>query len=79
VYVCIRKYALGIAPTVAVTLITVPLMTLGASILLYKYVEWPFIAFGKRAFNDPDIAGANEPGAQGAGAVPRIASVAPGS
>lgn len=79
VYVCIRKYALGIAPTVAVTFISVPIMTLGASILLYKYVEAPFIAFGKRVFNDPDAAGAHNPSAQGVGTVPRIASVVPGS
>jgi peptidoglycan/LPS O-acetylase OafA/YrhL len=79
VYVCIRKFALGIAPTVAVTFVTVPIMTLGASILLYRYVESPCIAYGKRLFNDPDPTGANEPSAQGAGAEPRIAAVAPGS
>jgi peptidoglycan/LPS O-acetylase OafA/YrhL len=79
VYVCIKKYALGIGPTVAITFITVPILTLGASILLFRYVESPFMAFGKRLFHDPDVTGASEPGAQGAGAVPRIASVAPGS
>jgi peptidoglycan/LPS O-acetylase OafA/YrhL len=81
VYVCIRKYALGIGPTLAVIFITVPIVTLGASILLYRYVEAPCIAFGKRLFNDPDAAGAQESGAQGAGgtAPPRIASVVPGS
>jgi peptidoglycan/LPS O-acetylase OafA/YrhL len=67
VYVCIKKYALGIAPTVAVTFITVPLLTLGASIVLYKYVEAPFMALGKRLTTDAG------------GAVPRIASAVPGS
>jgi peptidoglycan/LPS O-acetylase OafA/YrhL len=79
VYVCIKKFALGIAPTVGVTFITVPIMTLCASIMLYKYVEAPFIAFGKRLFNDPDTAGANNPIVQGAATLPCIASVAPGS
>jgi peptidoglycan/LPS O-acetylase OafA/YrhL len=79
VYVCIKKYALGIGPTVAITFITVPIMTLGASILLYRYIELPFMAFGKRFFHDPGVAGASESGGQGAGAVPRIASVTPGS
>jgi peptidoglycan/LPS O-acetylase OafA/YrhL len=79
VYVCIKQYALGIAPTVAVTFITVPIMTFGASILLYKYIEAPFMALGKRLSNDPDVAGANKPRAQGAGTVPRIAAVVPGS
>jgi len=79
VYVCIKQFGLGIAPTVAITFITVPIMTLCAAILLYKYVEAPFIAFGKGLFNEPDAAGANNPIAQGAGTVPSIASVAPGS
>jgi peptidoglycan/LPS O-acetylase OafA/YrhL len=79
VYLCIKKFALGIAPTVAVTFVTVPIMTLGAAILLYKYVESPFIAFGKRLFNEPDAAGANYPIAQGTGTVPSIASATPGS
>jgi peptidoglycan/LPS O-acetylase OafA/YrhL len=77
--VCIKQYALGIAPTVAVTFITVPILTLGASILLYKYVESPFMALGKRLCNEPDAADANQPRAQGAGTVPRIAAVVPGS
>jgi peptidoglycan/LPS O-acetylase OafA/YrhL len=59
VYVCIKQFALGIAATVGVMFITVPIITLGASILLYRYIEAPGIAFGKRLFNDPDTAGAS--------------------
>ncbi len=56
VYVCVKQFALGIAATVGVVFITVPIITLAASILLYKYVEAPCIAFGKRLFNDSDTA-----------------------
>jgi peptidoglycan/LPS O-acetylase OafA/YrhL len=53
VYVCIKQFALGIGPTVGVMFITVPIITLGASIVLYKYVEAPAIALGKRLYSDP--------------------------
>ena len=40
-------------PTVLLALVLGPLLTLLASILLYKYVEAPTIAYGKRLFNEP--------------------------
>ncbi len=79
VYVCIKKFSLGIAQTVGITFVAVPIMTLGAAIVLYKYVESPFIAFGKRLFNEPNAAGAHSPHAHGPVAVPSMASMAPGS
>ncbi len=79
VFVCIRKLALGIAPTVGIVFVTVPIITLGASVLLYKYVEAPGIAFGKRLFNDPDAEGAGSTGGQCVSGVPRIAAAVPGS
>jgi peptidoglycan/LPS O-acetylase OafA/YrhL len=56
VYLCIKQFALGIASTVAIMFIVVPLVTLGASIVLYKFVEAPAIEFGKKLFNDADLA-----------------------
>jgi len=54
VYLCIKQWSLGIGATFVVLVITVPVTTLAASVLLWKYVEEPAIAFGKRQFNDPD-------------------------
>jgi peptidoglycan/LPS O-acetylase OafA/YrhL len=51
VFLCIKRFALGLLPTVMVTLlITIPL-TLIASIVLYRLVEAPAIAYGKRLFS----------------------------
>jgi peptidoglycan/LPS O-acetylase OafA/YrhL len=78
IYVCIKQFALGIGPTVAIMFVTVPIITLGASIVLYRYVEAPGIAFGKRLFNDPDTAGASHARAKRPSSVPNIAAI-PGS
>lgn len=51
VYVCITRFSMGLWPTLACTLISVPLLTLGASVLLYRYVEAPAISFGKGLFS----------------------------
>jgi peptidoglycan/LPS O-acetylase OafA/YrhL len=40
-------------PTVLMTSIATPLLTLVAAVALYRYVEAPAIAFGKRLFKDP--------------------------
>jgi peptidoglycan/LPS O-acetylase OafA/YrhL len=79
VYLCIKKFALGIGPTVAITFATVPIMTLGAAIFLYKYVEAPGIALGKRLFNETGQSAATNGIVQPSGSVPSIASAAPGS
>jgi peptidoglycan/LPS O-acetylase OafA/YrhL len=50
VYVCIKQWALGLWPTVLVTLLLTPTLTVPASILMYRYIEAPAIAFGKRRF-----------------------------
>lgn len=50
VFLCIKRYSLGFLPTLFITLsVTVPL-TLIASAALYRVVEAPAIAFGKRLF-----------------------------
>jgi peptidoglycan/LPS O-acetylase OafA/YrhL len=79
VYVCIRKLALGIAPTVGVVFISVPIMTLGAAILLYKYIEAPGIALGKRLFKEPNAEEAGSADCQTVSGVPTMAAVIPGS
>ena len=50
VYVCISDFALGMWQTILCTLIAAPLLTVLASILLFRYVEAPAIAFGKGLF-----------------------------
>ncbi len=52
VYLCIRTFSLGMWRTVLVTLVLVPALTLLASIALYRAVEAPAIAYGKRLFNE---------------------------
>lgn len=51
VYVCIKQLALGIAATMGVMLVTVPILIVAASDLLWTYVEAPAIAYGKRRFD----------------------------
>ena len=53
VYLCIVKLSLAMWPTVLVTSIVTPLLTLVAAVALYRYVEAPAIAFGKRLFKVP--------------------------
>lgn len=79
VYVCIKQFALGIAATVGVMFVVAPIITLGASILLYRYIEAPAIAFGKRLFNDPDLSGAAETDAAGPDPARGFASTISGS
>jgi len=50
VYVCIARFALGMPQTILCTLIAAPLLTLLASLLLFRYVEAPAIALGKGLF-----------------------------
>ena len=78
VYVCIKQFALGIAATVGVVFVAAPIVALGASVLLYKYVEAPAIAYGKRLFNDPDMA-AGETDRDAPAAARAIASTTAGS
>jgi peptidoglycan/LPS O-acetylase OafA/YrhL len=62
VYMCIKLFSLGIAATVGVMFVTVPLITWAMSGLLWRYVEEPAIDFGKRRFRDLDAGGANNVG-----------------
>ena len=52
VFLCIKRFALSLWPTVAVTLILTVATTLAASVVLYRFVEAPAIAFGKRIFKE---------------------------
>jgi len=52
-YVSIKIFALSVWPTFAIVAITTPLLTFLSSIILYKFVEAPAIACGKRLFNEP--------------------------
>lgn len=52
-FVAIKLFTLGMWPTVLLALILTPLLTLLVSIVLYKYVEAPAIAYGKKLFNEP--------------------------
>jgi peptidoglycan/LPS O-acetylase OafA/YrhL len=52
VYVCVKHVALGQLQTIAATLVLAPALTLLASLVLYRYVEAPAIAFGKRLFHE---------------------------
>jgi peptidoglycan/LPS O-acetylase OafA/YrhL len=60
VYVCITQFALGMWHTVLLTLILTPAITVLASVALYRYVEAPAIAYGKRLFNETPCAAAAE-------------------
>ena len=46
-------FALGMWPTVMVSFVLTPLLTLLLSSLLYRFIEAPAIAYGKRLFNEP--------------------------
>ena len=50
VYLCITRFGFGMSPTVLCALIATPVLTLLASVLLFRYVEAPAIAFGKGLF-----------------------------
>ena len=50
VFLCIKRFALGLLPTLFVTLFLTVALTLIASIVLYRFVEAPAIEFGKRLF-----------------------------
>lgn len=52
VYGCIRMFSLGMWQTIMATLILAPALTLLASVALYRAVEAPAIAYGKRLFNE---------------------------
>jgi peptidoglycan/LPS O-acetylase OafA/YrhL len=75
VYVCIKQLSLGIEATVGITFITAPILTFGATTLLYKYVEAPAIAFGRRQFDDRRAAGGDTANAQGDGGISGVRAV----
>jgi peptidoglycan/LPS O-acetylase OafA/YrhL len=50
VYICITRFALGMWLTVLCALIAVPLLTVLASVFLFRFVEAPAISFGKGLF-----------------------------
>jgi peptidoglycan/LPS O-acetylase OafA/YrhL len=50
VYVCIKNFALGMWQTASFALILTPALTVLASVVLYRYVEAPAIAYGKTLF-----------------------------
>jgi peptidoglycan/LPS O-acetylase OafA/YrhL len=52
VFVCITRFSLEQGPTLLVTLVSTIGLTLAASAVLYRYVEAPAIAFGKRLFSE---------------------------
>lgn len=55
VFLCIKRFALGLLPTTLITLlVTVPL-TLVASMVLYRLVEAPAIAYGRRLFSEVPV------------------------
>jgi peptidoglycan/LPS O-acetylase OafA/YrhL len=59
VFLCIKRFALGLLPTIFVTLLFAIPLTLIASMALYRLVEAPAIAYGKRLFNEVPL----QPGA----------------
>lgn len=52
VFVCIKRLAIGLWPTLVVTLFLTIALTVIASSILYRFVEAPAIAFGKRLFRE---------------------------
>jgi peptidoglycan/LPS O-acetylase OafA/YrhL len=52
VYLCVRPLGLGMWSTTLIAIVLTPLLTAAASVALYRYIEAPAIAFGKRAFAD---------------------------
>jgi peptidoglycan/LPS O-acetylase OafA/YrhL len=63
VFLCIKRFALGLWPTLFVTLLLTVALTLIASMVLYRFVEVPAIAFGKRIFNEVPYGLSRVPGA----------------
>lgn len=51
-FLCIKRFMLGLWPTVFVTLILTVALTMIASMALYRFIEAPAIAFGKQLFRD---------------------------
>jgi peptidoglycan/LPS O-acetylase OafA/YrhL len=56
IFLCIKHFGLGQLPTLFVTLPLTIALTLIASALLYRFIEAPAIAFGKRLFVADDVA-----------------------
>ena len=52
VYACIRVFSLGMWQTIVATLFLAPALTLLAAVALYRAVEAPAIAYGKRLFHE---------------------------
>jgi len=52
VFLCLKRFALGLLPTTFVTLLVTFPLTLVASIGLYRFVEAPAIAYGRRLFSE---------------------------
>ena len=52
VFLCIKRWVLGLWPTLFLTLFLAVALTLIASMILYQFVEAPAIAFGKRLFGE---------------------------
>jgi peptidoglycan/LPS O-acetylase OafA/YrhL len=50
VYICIKRFALGMTATFVVSLLTAPVATVLAAMVLYRYVEAPAIDLGRKLF-----------------------------
>jgi peptidoglycan/LPS O-acetylase OafA/YrhL len=55
VFLCVKRFGLGQVPTLCVTLPVTIALTLMASVVLYRLVEAPAIAFGKRLFVEEGV------------------------
>jgi peptidoglycan/LPS O-acetylase OafA/YrhL len=51
-YVCVKNFDMGLQKTVMVELVCAPLLTLFTSIVLFRIIEAPAIAYGKRLFKE---------------------------
>ena len=60
VFICIKYFALGLLPTLFITLPVTVASTLIASAVLYRVVESPAIALGKRLFTGGSVAAGPE-------------------
>lgn len=60
VFLCIKYFALGLVPTLFITLPVTFASTLVASAVLYRVVEAPAIALGKRLFTSSDVPGKSD-------------------
>lgn len=54
-FVCVRTFGLGMLETFAVAAVLTPALTLVAAIVLHRYVEAPFIAYGRTLFRAPSV------------------------